>query len=195
MNSSFTETELNNVFLINYVDGPWQNAIHSWETVVFKHGKKTIFSKIVQHGQIYFSVSPSDQSKFRKTHLYNHPYKKIIQEIKWGLDQMWTRITLMVKEGQNEVTLTTTITLVVDISAMDQWYTGYNGLYTGYRSLFLSYSKNQWRRFLFRINEKLLKTKSNKNHNHHTFHCLSSPPTSYHRQQLKTSQNVRVYLW
>lgn len=82
MNSSFTETELNNVFLINYVDGPWQNAIHSWETVVFKHGKKTIFSKIVQHGQIYFSMSPSDQLKFRKTHLYNHPYKKIIQEIK-----------------------------------------------------------------------------------------------------------------
>lgn len=195
MNSSFTETELNNVFLINYVDGPWQNAIHSWETVVFKHGKKTIFSKIVQHGQIYFSVSPSDQSKFRKTHLYNHPYKKIIQEIKWGLDQMWTCITLMLKEGQNDVTLTTTITLVVDISAMAQWYTGYNGLYTGYRSLFLSYSKNQWRRFLFRINDKLLKTKSNKNHNHHTFHCLSSPPTSYHRQQLKTSQNVRVYLW
>lgn len=75
VNSSFTETELNNVFLINYVDGPWQNAIHSWETVVFKHEKKTIFSKIVQHGQIYFSMSPSDQSKFRKTHLYYHPYK------------------------------------------------------------------------------------------------------------------------
>lgn len=148
MNSPFTETELNNVFLINYVDGPWQNAIHSWETVVFKHEKKTIFSKIVQHGQIYFSVSPSNQSKFRKTHLYNHPYKKIIQEIKWGLDQMWTRITLMVKEGQNDVTLTTTITLVVDISAMAQWYTGYNnGLYTGYRSLFLSYSKNRTYKF------------------------------------------------
>lgn len=60
----------------------------------------------------------------------------IIQEIKWGLDQMWTRITLMVKEGQNDVTLTTTITLVVDISAMTQWYTGYKGLYTGYRSIF-----------------------------------------------------------
>lgn len=66
-----------------------------------------------------------------------------IKEIKWGLDQMWTRVTLMVKEGQNDVTLTTTITLVVDISAMAQWYTGYNGLYTGYRSLFLSYSKNR----------------------------------------------------
>lgn len=56
---------------------------------------------------------------------------------------MWTRVTLMVKEGQNDVTLTTTITLVVDISAMTQWYTGYKGLYTGYRSLFLSYSKNR----------------------------------------------------
>lgn len=56
---------------------------------------------------------------------------------------MWTRVTLMVKEGQNDVTLTTTITLVVDISAMAQWYTGYKGLYTGYRSLFLSYSKNR----------------------------------------------------
>lgn len=43
MNSSFTETELNNVFLINYVDGPRQNAIHSWETVVFKHWKKNYF--------------------------------------------------------------------------------------------------------------------------------------------------------
>lgn len=40
MNSSFTETELNNVLLINNVDGPWQNAIHSWETVVFKYWKK-----------------------------------------------------------------------------------------------------------------------------------------------------------
>lgn len=59
-----------------------------------------------------------------------------IKEIKWGLDQMWTRVTLIVKEGQNDVTLTTTITLVVDISAMAQWYTGYNGLYTGYRSIF-----------------------------------------------------------
>lgn len=71
----------------------------------------------------------------------------IIQEIKWGLDQMWTRITLIVKEGQNDVTLTTTITLVVDISVMTQWYTGYKGLYTGYRSLFLSYSKNRTYKF------------------------------------------------
>lgn len=156
--------------------------------MLYTHGKRlclcirkncgNIFSKIVQHGQIYFSMSPSDQLKFRKTHLYNHLYKMNIKEIKWGLDQMWTRVILMVKEGQNDVTLTTTITLVVDISAMAQWYTGYNGLYTGYRSLFLSYSKNrtyslrsivldakqisyyypfrnQWRRFLFRINEKL----------------------------------------
>lgn len=84
MNSSFTETELNNVFLINYVDGPWQNAIHSWETVVLCIRKKcgNIFSKIVQHGQIYFSMSPSDQLKFRKTHLYNHLYKMNIKEIK-----------------------------------------------------------------------------------------------------------------
>lgn len=101
---------------------------------------------------------------------------------------MWTRVTLMVKEGQNDVTMTTTITIVVDISAMAQWYTGYKGLYTGFcrtvktglkskRSIVLdaeqilvSYYypfRNQWRRFLFRINEKLYKTKSNKNNYYH----------------------------
>lgn len=150
----------------------------------FKHKKKNCgnnFLKIVQHGQIYFLVSPWGQLKVLETHLYYHFNKMNIKEIKWGLD------TFMVKEKQKYVILATNIIIIVVISTMAQWYRGYRGLSISFCINWLKLKihssrrqadiklltpyLNQWRRFLFKLIEKLKKTLSNKNnYYHHMFH-------------------------